>query len=339
MSAEGTPAPPSLTPNVEAMTAQEPEAPKVFVSHAAADNDRFALGFASRLRANGIDAWFDQWELGPGDKLVDRIFEQGIGQAKAFIVILSKHSIDRPWVRAELDVAVVRQIESATKLIPIVLDGVQVPEALRSTVWRPIADPSSYDSEFDAIMHAIFGTSARPPLGPPPAYTSSPTLEGLTPASSALLIGLVRAAVDHDDYTLASSTWIRQAGDAAGLSEDALVLELHRLERAEYLDLPRTMGGPRISHLTIRPAGVLIALASQGFDIESEVKRIAACLVNDGLRSYPDLASASGLQYLQLDLVLKVLEGRRLVKADHYLGGFKNSAVHRVDPLLGEILQ
>jgi hypothetical protein len=92
----------------------EPEAPKVFVSHAAADNERFALGFATRLRANGIDAWFDQWELGPGDKLVDRIFEQGIGQAAAFIVILSEHSIDRPWVLAELDVAVVRQIESAT---------------------------------------------------------------------------------------------------------------------------------------------------------------------------------------------------------------------------------
>lgn len=321
------------------MTGQlDSKAPKVFVSHAAADNDRFALGFATRLRANGIDAWFDQWELGPGDKLVDRIFEQGIGQAKAFIVILSKHSIDRPWVRAELDVAVVRQIESATKLIPIVLDGVQVPEALRSTVWRPIGDPSSYDAEFDAIMHAIFGTSARPPLGPAPAFSTASVLPDLTPASSALLFGLVHTAVEHDDYTLGSPEWIHQAGDAAGLSEAALTHELHRLERGNFIDLPRTIGGPRISHLTITPIGVLAVLTAEGFDLDGELRRVAAVLTNEGVRGFPELASITGLEFLQLDLVLKVLEARRLVRVRHFLGGFKNSKVGEVDPLLAEIL-
>ncbi len=52
--------------------------PKVFVSHASEDKDRFVLDFAARLRAKGIDAWVDKWEMHAGDKLIDKIFEEGI---------------------------------------------------------------------------------------------------------------------------------------------------------------------------------------------------------------------------------------------------------------------
>jgi hypothetical protein len=48
-------------PNPESME------PRVFVSHASEDKDRFVLGFARRLRENGVDAWLDQWEMKPGD--------------------------------------------------------------------------------------------------------------------------------------------------------------------------------------------------------------------------------------------------------------------------------
>src|SRR4051794_20083808 len=49
--------------------------PKVFVSHASEDKQRFVERFAARLRENGVDAWLDEWEMKPGDSLVDRIFE------------------------------------------------------------------------------------------------------------------------------------------------------------------------------------------------------------------------------------------------------------------------
>ncbi|MCQ9427586.1 toll/interleukin-1 receptor domain-containing protein, partial [Pseudomonas sp. LJDD11] len=52
--------------------------PKVFVSHASEDKDRFVLDFAKQLRANGIDAWLDKWEMLPGDSLVTKIFDEGI---------------------------------------------------------------------------------------------------------------------------------------------------------------------------------------------------------------------------------------------------------------------
>jgi hypothetical protein len=48
--------------------------PRAFVSHASEDKDRFVIGFAGRLRAKGVNAWVDTWEMLPGDKLIDKVF-------------------------------------------------------------------------------------------------------------------------------------------------------------------------------------------------------------------------------------------------------------------------
>ncbi len=126
--------------------------PKVFVSHASEDKERFVLNFAARLRENGIDAWLDKWEMRPGDSLVDKIFEEGIKEAKAVIVVLSKFSVQKPWVREELNAAFVKRINTGSKLIPVVIDDCDVPEALRSTLWERIADLSSYQESLDRIV-------------------------------------------------------------------------------------------------------------------------------------------------------------------------------------------
>jgi hypothetical protein len=52
--------------------------PRVFLSHASEDKDRFVLPFARALRANGVDVWLDKWEILPGDSLVDKLFEEGL---------------------------------------------------------------------------------------------------------------------------------------------------------------------------------------------------------------------------------------------------------------------
>jgi len=78
-------------------------APKAFISHSSDDKDRFVLGFATKLRERGVDAWLDRWEIKAGDSLVRKIFEEGIKNANAFLVVLSSQSIANRWVREELD--------------------------------------------------------------------------------------------------------------------------------------------------------------------------------------------------------------------------------------------
>src|SRR5882672_1552101 len=73
----------------------KPHPPKVFLSHASEDKE-FALDLASHLRERGVDVWLDRWEILPGDSFVAKIFDEGLAQAKAVIVIISRHSVTKP---------------------------------------------------------------------------------------------------------------------------------------------------------------------------------------------------------------------------------------------------
>src|ERR1017187_4978126 len=148
--------------------------PKAFVSHASEDKDRFVLGFAHRLRAKGVDAWVDKWEMRPGDRLVDKVFDSGLKPADIAIVVLSRVSVTKPWVQKELNTAVVKSIEDRTRLIPVRLDGCAGPECLLDTIWEEIPDVYNYDREFDRIVNAIYGHYEKPPLGNIPGYVASP---------------------------------------------------------------------------------------------------------------------------------------------------------------------
>jgi TIR domain len=147
--------------------------PKVFISHASEDRERFLRAFATKLRQEaGVDAWVDEWEIYPGDSLVRKIFEEGLMDAEAVIIVLSEHSVDKPWVREDL-----------TTLIPVVIDDCEVPESLRSTVWQKIENLEEYGTEFDRIVAAIYGYRGdKLELGRPREYsqTAVDTLPGLT---------------------------------------------------------------------------------------------------------------------------------------------------------------
>ena len=122
-------------------------APQVLISHASADKDRFVRPFARKLRTkHGVDAWLDEWEIRPGDSLVQRIFPDAIGEADALIVVVSDASVDSPWVREELDAATLRKISDGTLLIPVILDALgrdRIPLQLHHLSWvrGPPQDP------------------------------------------------------------------------------------------------------------------------------------------------------------------------------------------------------
>ncbi len=113
--------------------------PKVFISHASEDKERFVMKFATKLREKRVDAWFDKWEIKVGDSLIDKIFEEGISNYQVFIIILSKKSINKKWVKEELNSAQIQRIEKNTKIIPIIIDkNIEVPTSLKHLVWEKI---------------------------------------------------------------------------------------------------------------------------------------------------------------------------------------------------------
>lgn len=130
---------------------------KVFLSHSSKDKPQVAE-LAAFLRANGIDAWLDQWEIAPGDDLVAKI-NDGLDRCAAGLIFLSGPANESPWVRAEVSYLVYARVQEGKTLIPVVVDDAAfVPPLLRPLIRVPISDHARVR---DALLHR----SAKPPLG------------------------------------------------------------------------------------------------------------------------------------------------------------------------------
>lgn len=217
--------------------------PKVFISHAGEDEGRFVLEFAERLRESGVDAWVDEWEILPGDSLVDKIFEEGIGEADAIIVVLSKNSVNKEWVREELNASVVRRINHGSKLIPVVIDECEVPEVLKATSWQKVDDLDDYEDSLQMVLRAIYEERDRPPLGAPPEYAvseASLNVPELTDIENTALEALVEAAIDSFPQLLQRNK-VRNTLNDLGLEGQVIDDTLAHLRNRGFIDAADTV--------------------------------------------------------------------------------------------------
>jgi hypothetical protein len=144
--------------------------PTAFVCHASEDKP-IAEPLARTLMAAGIDTFFDKWEIRAGDSLRQRI-DQGIAGCTHFLVILSPHSINKPWVNAELDAGFVARLEGHVRLIPLRrgLAVSELPPLLRGMLSPAIDD---LEDSLPRLIADIHGVTERPTLGAAPPSTQS----------------------------------------------------------------------------------------------------------------------------------------------------------------------
>ena len=296
-------------------------APKVFVSHASEDKDRFVVEFARRLRENGVDAWLDQWEMKPGDSLVDKIFEEGLKEARAVIVVLSKVSVQKPWVREELNTSVVNRISRGTRLIPVVIDDCEVPESLRSTLWQKVDVLADYDQILQRILSAIFDVDDKPAIGQPPARFSGSAsfISGLTRVDDLALRVIARIQID-EDAGLVDWERLRAEPEIQNVPQQELIDSLDILEQYYYIKIGRVLGAP-LSHAVLTDYGFQQFAQAYVDGYQDVVGRIAALLVNEDVRQNEELATRVGKPRAFVDFVLNLLESNNHIKVSKSLGG------------------
>jgi hypothetical protein len=108
--------------------------PLVFVCHNREDKP-IAERIATAIIAAGHEAFFDKWDIKPGDSLIEKI-STGIAGSSYLLVLLSKHSVKSRWVQKELEIALARQIaDKHIKVIPCLLDECEIPVFLAPTVY------------------------------------------------------------------------------------------------------------------------------------------------------------------------------------------------------------
>lgn len=199
--------------------------PVVYFAHAARDR-LLAERIAKALVANGIQTLFDEWEI-RGDSLPQKLSE-GLAGCTDFVVLLTKDSIERPWVKLEIDAGLVRMLGGESHFRGV-LHGIswnELPPFLKTLWHRDITD-ESFDDDVSKLVADIRGVSVRPPLGPSPAYAKA-SIPDVSPAASAIAKFFVEGsqrAVDLDPQTS-----IEKLQPALGLDEDDLIDALDELK-------------------------------------------------------------------------------------------------------------
>ena len=290
--------------------------PKVFVSHASEDKERFVLDFATKLLAKGIDTWLDRWEMLPGDSIVDKIFEEGIKNAQAIIVVLSNNSVHKHWVREELNAAFVKKVNQNSKLIPVVIDDCQVPEALQSTVWEKIKDLNNYETELERIVRAIYGHIEKPPIGESPVYAQTviDIIPGLEDIDS-LALKLACKQVIESKSLLVNAKAIWEEVKLFDFHEDGYFESLEILHSRGYIKGHKVADGTnRINRFLVTNFGFDQYARVYLDDYDSVFDAVAYQVVNNEKSNSLTIAANLSQPIMIINHILNVLESNGLVR-------------------------
>ena len=310
--------------------------PKVFVSHASDDKERFVVEFATQLRARGIDAWLDKWEILPGDSLVEKIYEEGLKHAQAVVVVLSKNSVNKPWVKDELNAAVVKKINGLSKLIPVVIDECEVPEALQATVWEKIGNLASYEGELDRIVRAILDQRDKPPIGDLPLYATTlvDRIPGLSETDTLILKLSCEKAIERK-YPLVEAKDSYGQVKSYDIHEEDYYECLEILESRGYIEGYRVADGTdRINRFRIRLFGFDQYARAYLADYDKLITAISFQVTNIHRNNSLKIATTLNLPIMIVNHVLDLLESKGLVVLSRIATGDHSVEIAVVSPEL-----
>jgi len=103
------------------------KAQQIFISHAASDRE-WVREFATAMRDLGINVWFDEFNIRPGDHVTD-LLQKGLRESDVVVLPLTRETLDNPNFLFELGAATAMK----KKVIPVVsadVDFSQLPLSL-----------------------------------------------------------------------------------------------------------------------------------------------------------------------------------------------------------------
>ncbi len=106
---------------------------RAFISYSHSDI-ALARQIADVLRECSVDVWIDDQKLNLGDMLATRI-DAGIRETNYFVILISKSGVTSRWVEAELNLAFDLAVQQGLVIIPIRVDGTEMPLQLRGLLY------------------------------------------------------------------------------------------------------------------------------------------------------------------------------------------------------------
>ncbi|HXU34435.1 MAG TPA: toll/interleukin-1 receptor domain-containing protein [Thermoanaerobaculia bacterium] len=269
--------------------------PTVFLCHASEDMD-LARRIAEALQSAGIETFFDKWSISTGESIRQRI-DEGLSGCTHFVVLLTKCSIDKPWVNAEIDAGFVRRVQGQCKFLPVRsnLDVDRLPPLL-----QPLYAPElkSCDQDIRALVDDIYGISRKPPLGMRPSHTLPLVIPptGLSIAAESIASEIVRRS------------GLGRSGDPkievgelmadTGLSAQDFEIAIDELEGRRLVEPIRAIGCPPFGYRAVMATKYTFVELDQffmGWDPFQDAVRLAVELMNSGGSWLSSLGASSRL--------------------------------------------
>jgi len=124
-----------------------------FLSYSRIDQ-AFAAQLARDLRSNGIDLWFDQLDIAPGENW-DEAIQEALNNASAILFLVSAHSVKSDNVLNEITVA----LDAKKSVIPLMLADVPVP--LRIARMQRVNFAADYTTALNNLTAHLRGYGSR----------------------------------------------------------------------------------------------------------------------------------------------------------------------------------
>jgi hypothetical protein len=131
---------------------------KVFFAHSSIDK-RFVRDLKARLSRRRVHGWIDEEQLPPGTPLRSALADVIADPAVVVIAVLSAHSVKSKWVKEELELALDYAEARRPKLIPLVIDDVEIPPILRRLLYvkfrADASDGIAKEADFERAVESL----------------------------------------------------------------------------------------------------------------------------------------------------------------------------------------
>jgi hypothetical protein len=297
--------------------------PVAFLCHASEDKE-IVRRIAQDLVANGIDVFFDEWEIRSGDSIRRKI-DEGLGRCTHFIAILTPESITKEWVQTEIDAGFIQKVAGECKFIPL---RTGLPVDKLTPLLRPLHSPAvaveDYESGIAQLISDIHDVCRKPALGSPPAAVTMRTGGlGISAAAEAIVRLMVERS-EHGDI-LDPQLEADDIREATGLSDDDIIDAVDELEGHGFIQSHGSLGSGEIGFDFLGPETELFAKFDQYFrswNPGEDAVMIAADLVNskeDGL-NVQIWAEANHWPPRRMNPAVNFLINRKLVGSSEVIG-------------------
>jgi isopentenyl diphosphate isomerase/L-lactate dehydrogenase-like FMN-dependent dehydrogenase len=131
---------------------------KVFINYSPKDRE-LATELVSRLKAAGLDAWFDKSEILPGDNWAEKTSE-GLKESDAMVVLLTPNSLASETVQANISYALGEK-SFRHRVVPVLVGDVgksgsdSIPWILKKLKPVSLGESQTTEAGFNEIVQAL----------------------------------------------------------------------------------------------------------------------------------------------------------------------------------------